>query len=173
MLSFLLFVFVQQQKSTKERYIINFIFLFAILLLLLFCHYLEKPCNFDPFGQTGFAPVGHNIFDPCKVLAQGAILFYPFRYSGFSLPLTYACSHRIILWYAPYEWFCQGWRRLLSDHQPCHTSWTMGVRCQIKVHNCKYSYLLCNFILLFSELLLLIEFCFIVSLILFNFFPLA
>ena len=63
---------------------------------------LEKPCNFDPFGQTGFAPVGHNIFDPCKVLAQGSILFYPFRYSGFSLPLTYACSHRIILWYAPY-----------------------------------------------------------------------
>ena len=63
---------------------------------------VEKPCNFDPFGQTGFAPVGHNIFDPCKVLAQGSILFYPFRYSGFSLPLTYACSHRIILWYAPY-----------------------------------------------------------------------
>ena len=38
------------------------------------------------------------------------------------------------------------------------------VRCQIKVHNCKCSYLCCNFILLFSEILLLIEFCFIVSL---------
>ena len=40
------------------------------------------------------------------------------------------------------------------------------VRCQIKVHNCKCSYLCCNIILLFSEILLLIEFCFIVSLIL-------
>ena len=39
------------------------------------------------------------------------------------------------------------------------------VRCQTKVHNCKYSYLLCNIILLLSEILLLIEFCFIVSLI--------
>ena len=35
------------------------------------------------------------------------------------------------------------------------------VRCQIKVHNCKCSYLCCNIILLFSEILLLIEFCFI------------
>ena len=42
----------------------------------------------------------------------------------------------------------------------------MAVRRQTKVHNCKYSYLLCSFILLFSEILLLIEFCFIVSLIL-------
>jgi len=33
------------------------------------------------------------------------------------------------------------------------------------VHNCKCSYLRCNFILLFSEILLLIEFRFIVSLI--------
>ena len=31
------------------------------------------------------------------------------------------------------------------------------------MHNCKCSYLLCNFILLFSEILLLIEFCFIIS----------
>ena len=45
------------------------------------------------------------------------------------------------------------------------------VRCQTKVHNCKYSYLLCNFILLFSEILLLIEFCFIVSLIFLIFSP--
>ena len=45
---------------------------------------LEKPLYFDPFGQTGFAPVGHNMIDPCKVQVQGSILFYPFRYSGFS-----------------------------------------------------------------------------------------
>ena len=45
---------------------------------------LEKPLYFDPFGQIEFAPVGHNIIAPCKVLVQGAILFYPFRDSGFS-----------------------------------------------------------------------------------------
>jgi len=28
----------------------------------------------------------------------------------------------------------------------------ISVRCQTKVHNCKYSYLLCSFILLFSEI---------------------
>ena len=42
----------------------------------------------------------------------------------------------------------------------------MIIRCQIKVYNCKYSYLLCSFILLCSEILLLVVFCFIVSLIL-------
>ena len=46
--------------------------------------WLERPLYFDPFGQTGFAPVGHNIIAPCKVLVQGSILFYPFRDSGFS-----------------------------------------------------------------------------------------
>ena len=25
---------------------------------------VEKPCDFDPFGQTGFAPFGYNIIDP-------------------------------------------------------------------------------------------------------------
>ena len=45
---------------------------------------LEKPLYFDPFGQIEFAPVGHNIIAPCKVLVQGSILFYPFRDSGFS-----------------------------------------------------------------------------------------
>ena|GEM_PF-2403594 len=45
------------------------------------------------------------------------------------------------------------------------------VRCQTKVHNCKCSYLCCNIILLFSEILLLIEFCFIISLILLIFSP--
>ena len=45
---------------------------------------VEKPLCFDPFGQIEFAPVGHNIIAPCKVLVQGSILFYPFRYSGFS-----------------------------------------------------------------------------------------
>ena len=41
------------------------------------------------------------------------------------------------------------------------TPMTDSVRCQIKVHNCKCSYLCCNIILLFSEILLLIEFYFI------------
>ena len=50
-------------------------------------------------------------------------------------------------------------------------SYLCGVRCQTKVHNCKCSYLCCNFILLFSEILLLIEFCFIVSLIFLIFSP--
>ena len=45
------------------------------------------------------------------------------------------------------------------------------VRCQTKVHNRKYSYLLCNIIVLLSEILLLIEFCFIVSLIFLIFSP--
>ena len=51
---------------------------------MIFFVQLEKPLNFDPFGQIEFAPVGHNIIAPCKVLVQGSILFYPFRYSGFS-----------------------------------------------------------------------------------------
>ena len=46
-----------------------------------------------------------------------------------------------------------------------------SVRCQTKVHNCKCSYLCCNIILLFSEILLLIEFCFIISLIFLIFSP--
>lgn len=48
---------------------------------------------------------------------------------------------------------------------------TIIVRCQTKVHNCKCSYLCCNIILLFSEILLLIEFCFIISLIFLIFSP--
>ena len=39
----------------------------------------------------------------------------------------------------------------------------LSVRCQTKVHNCKCSYLLLYFIVLLSKILLLIEFCFIVS----------
>ena len=39
------------------------------------------------------------------------------------------------------------------------------VRCQTKVHNCKCSYLLLYFLVLLSKVLLLIEFCFIISLI--------
>ena len=46
--------------------------------------FVEKPLYFDPFGQIEFAPVGHNIIAPCKVLVQGSILFYPFRDFGFS-----------------------------------------------------------------------------------------
>ena len=49
-----------------------------------FRYLLEKPLYFNPFGQIEFAPVGHNIIAPCKVLVQGSILFYPFRDSGFS-----------------------------------------------------------------------------------------
>ena len=40
-----------------------------------------------------------------------------------------------------------------------------AVRYQTKVHNCKCSYLLLYFIVLLSKILLLIEFCFIISLI--------
>lgn len=63
---------------------------FAKFLRGFFTEYLsaergvERPLYFDPFGQIEFAPVGHNIIAPCKVLVQGSILFYPFRYSGFS-----------------------------------------------------------------------------------------
>ena len=32
---------------------------------------LERPLCFDPFGQIEFAPVGHNMIGPCKVLVQG------------------------------------------------------------------------------------------------------
>ena len=45
----------------------------------------------------------------------------------------------------------------------CFPSFPIIVRCQTKVHNYKCSYLCCNIILLFSEILLLIEFCFIRS----------
>ena len=57
-----------------------------VLLAHLYCIALivEKPLYFNPFGQIEFAPVGHNIIAPCKVLVQGSILFYPFRDSGFS-----------------------------------------------------------------------------------------
>ena len=56
----------------------------TIVLLIEVNGLLERPLYFDPFGQIEFAPVGHNIIAPCKVLVQGSILFYPFRYSGFS-----------------------------------------------------------------------------------------
>ena len=45
------------------------------------------------------------------------------------------------------------------------------VRCQTKVHNCKYSYLLWCFIVLLSKILLSIDFCFIISLIFLIFSP--
>ena len=45
------------------------------------------------------------------------------------------------------------------------------VRCQTKVHNCKCSYLLWYFLVLLSKILLLIEFCFIISLIFLIFSP--
>ena len=39
---------------------------------------MEKPINFDPFGQTEFAPFGHNRIDPLKVLVIGVNLILPF-----------------------------------------------------------------------------------------------
>ena len=71
------------------KYILLFIGVAIITYLLISLvtsdwMWLEKLLYFDPFGQTGFAPVGHNIIAPCKVLVQGSILFYPFRDSGFS-----------------------------------------------------------------------------------------
>ena len=45
---------------------------------------LEKPCDFDPFGQTGLSPFGYNMIDPLKSWCWGSILFYPFKISRFS-----------------------------------------------------------------------------------------
>ena len=45
------------------------------------------------------------------------------------------------------------------------------VCCQTKVHNCNCNYLLLYFIVLLSKILLLIEFCFIISLIFLIFSP--
>ena len=60
---------------------------------------------------------------------------------------------------------------LMSYYKLVHSyitkvTWFYTVRCQTKVLNCKCSYLCCYFFLLCSEILLLIEFCFIASLIL-------
>ena len=46
--------------------------------------FLEKPCDFDPFGQTGLSPFGYNMIDPLKSWCWGSILFYPFKISRFS-----------------------------------------------------------------------------------------
>ncbi len=48
------------------------------------CLHLEKPCDFDPFGQTGLSPFGYNMIDPLKSWCWGSILFYPFKISRFS-----------------------------------------------------------------------------------------
>ena len=45
---------------------------------------VEKPCDFDPFGQTGLSPFGYNMIDPLKSWCWGSILFYPFKISRFS-----------------------------------------------------------------------------------------
>ena len=45
---------------------------------------MEKPCDFDPFGQTGLSPFGYNMIDPLKSWCWGSILFYPFKISRFS-----------------------------------------------------------------------------------------
>ena len=46
--------------------------------------WMEKPCDFDPFGQTGLSPFGYNMIDPLKSWCWGSILFYPFKISRFS-----------------------------------------------------------------------------------------
>ena len=46
--------------------------------------WVEKPCDFDPFGQTGLSPFGYNMIDPLKSWCWGSILFYPFKISRFS-----------------------------------------------------------------------------------------
>ena len=63
---------------------------------------VEKPRDFDPFGQTGFGPFGYNMIDPLKSRCWGSILFYPFKISRFSYTLTFAYFHHITLWYEPY-----------------------------------------------------------------------
>ena len=68
-------------KGTLEKYRVVYKHLQEFLDIR---YHVEKPLYFDPFGQIEFAPVGHNIIAPCKVLVQGSILFYPFRDSGFS-----------------------------------------------------------------------------------------
>lgn len=45
---------------------------------------MEKPRDFDPFGQTGLSPFGYNMIDPLKSWCWGSILFYPFKISRFS-----------------------------------------------------------------------------------------
>ena len=45
---------------------------------------VEKPRDFDPFGQTGLSPFGYNMIDPLKSWCWGSILFYPFKISRFS-----------------------------------------------------------------------------------------
>ena len=45
---------------------------------------VEKPRDFDPFGQTGFGPFGYNMIAPLKSWCWGSILFYPFKISRLS-----------------------------------------------------------------------------------------
>ena len=47
-------------------------------------NHVEKPRDFDPFGQTGFGPFGYNMIAPLKSWCWGSILFYTFKISRFS-----------------------------------------------------------------------------------------
>ena len=47
-------------------------------------NHMEKPRDFDPFGQAGFAHFWLQYDCPFKVLVLGSILFYPFKISRFS-----------------------------------------------------------------------------------------
>ena len=75
----------QVRRFSWTRFIELAILLSIVIgVIWLISKMVEKPLYFAPFGQIAFAPVGHNIIALCKVLVQGSILFYPFRYSGFS-----------------------------------------------------------------------------------------
>ena len=39
---------------------------------------VEKPRDFDPFGQTGFGPFGYNMIDPLKSWCWGVNFILPF-----------------------------------------------------------------------------------------------
>ena len=57
---------------------------YTIYEFSLFIALLEKPRDFDPFGQTGLPTFGYNMIAPLKSWCWGAILFYPFKISRFS-----------------------------------------------------------------------------------------
>ena len=51
---------------------------FIFYLLLIYSMLLEKPRDFDPFGQTGFAHLWLQYDCPFKVLVLGVNFILPF-----------------------------------------------------------------------------------------------
>ena len=79
----------QWQRLDKIRADYHFKSTYEIMQYILGCFLrvadpMEKPCDFDPFGQTGLSPFGYNMIDPLKSWCWGSILFYPFKISRFS-----------------------------------------------------------------------------------------